>query len=91
MTGSNVPERAETAARPPVVHERVLVTWLAIFPLVALALWAAEPFTAGWHPVLRAFALTIVVVPTAVYLVVPRLMAGYLRLTRPRRVLRMSE
>jgi hypothetical protein len=27
----------------------------------------------SWHPVLRAFVLTLVVVPTAVYVVLPRL------------------
>jgi multisubunit Na+/H+ antiporter MnhC subunit len=33
----------------------------------------------GWHPVLRAFVLTAVIVPLAVYLIVPRLTALYLR------------
>ena len=63
----------------PSVHERALVTWLAIFPLVALGLWALGPVMDGWHPVLRALGLTLVVVPLAVYVVVPRLMAAYLR------------
>jgi multisubunit Na+/H+ antiporter MnhC subunit len=31
------------------------------------------PFTVGWDPVLRAFMLTLVVVPLAVSLVAPRL------------------
>ena len=31
------------------------------------------PFTVGWDPVLRAFVLTLVVVPLPVYLAVPRL------------------
>ena len=35
------------------------------------------PFTVGWDPVLRAFVLTLVVVPLAVYLVVPWLMSIY--------------
>ena len=68
-----------TAPRLPSVHERALVTWLAIFPLVALGLWALGPVMDGWHPVLRALGLTLVVVPLAVYVVVPRLMAAYLR------------
>jgi multisubunit Na+/H+ antiporter MnhC subunit len=37
----------------------------------------AAPLTEGWHPVLRALVLTLVVVPVAVYLVLPRLFAGY--------------
>ena len=39
---------------------------------------------AGWHPVLRAFVLTGVIVPLAVYFIVPRLTAPYLRLARRR-------
>ena len=42
------------------------------------------PLTEGWHPVLRALVLTLVVVPVAVYLVLPRLFAGYGALLRRR-------
>jgi antibiotic biosynthesis monooxygenase (ABM) superfamily enzyme len=40
------------------------------------------PIAESWHPVLRAFVLTLVVVPLAVYLVVPQLMRGYSALRR---------
>ncbi|GAT87490.1 hypothetical protein CVCC1112_2149 [Paenarthrobacter nicotinovorans] len=40
------------------------------------------PIMEPWHPVLRALVLTAFVVPTAVYLVVPRLMAGHGALSR---------
>ena len=61
----------------PSIHVRAVITWLAIFPLVALGMMAVAPLTEGWHPVLRALVLTLVVVPVAVYLVLPRLFAGY--------------
>lgn len=67
---------------PPSVHVRVVVTWLAIFPLVALGMTAIAPVSADWHPVLRSLVLTLVVVPLAVYVVVPRLLAGYGALRR---------
>ncbi|MBG6058250.1 antibiotic biosynthesis monooxygenase (ABM) superfamily enzyme [Cryobacterium sp. MP_M3] len=51
-----------------------MITWIAIFPLVALGSFAIAPFAADWNPVIRAFVLTVVVVPVAVYFVVPRLM-----------------
>jgi antibiotic biosynthesis monooxygenase (ABM) superfamily enzyme len=54
-------------------------------PLVAIGLTAMAPFTVGWDPVLRAFVLTLVVVPLAVSLVVPRLMSIYDRYLAPRR------
>jgi antibiotic biosynthesis monooxygenase (ABM) superfamily enzyme len=66
---------------PASIHVRAALTWLAIFPLVAIGLTAMAPFTAGWDPVLRAFVLTLIVVPLAVYLVVPGLMSTYGRIS----------
>jgi hypothetical protein len=43
------------------------------------------PFTVGWDPVLRAFVLTLVVMPLAVSLVVHRLMSICDRYLAPRR------
>lgn len=76
---------APTAPPVPSVHVRAVVTWLAIFPLVALGMTAMAPFTDDWHPVLRALVLTIVVVPLAVYLVVPRLLRVYVTRVTGRR------
>jgi antibiotic biosynthesis monooxygenase (ABM) superfamily enzyme len=84
-------EDMNTAAPAPVrtpapsVHERAFITWTAIFPLVVLAQLALAPFIDAWPPILRTLAMTLVVVPIAVYVVVPRLMAAYLRVIRPRR------
>ena len=75
---------ATAAARPqgPSVHMRALITWIAIFPLVSVGMLLLGPIMEPWHPVLRALVLTAFVVPTAVYLVVPRLMAGHGALSR---------
>jgi len=54
-----------------------VITWIAIFPLVTLGFFAIAPFATDWNPVLRALVLTVVVVPVAVYLVVPQLMRIY--------------
>jgi antibiotic biosynthesis monooxygenase (ABM) superfamily enzyme len=62
---------------PPSIHVRAAITWLAIFPLVAIGMMAAAPLMESWHPIFRAMTLTLVVVPTAVYLVLPRLFAIY--------------
>jgi len=72
------------APKPPSVHARAVITWIAIFPLVTLGLFALGPFTAEWNPVPRAFVLTIVVVPVAVYLVVPQLLRVYGKLRSAR-------
>ncbi len=69
---------------PPSLHIRAVITWLAIFPLVAIGMTAIAPVSSDWHPVLRAFVLTLVVVPVAVYAVVPQLMRGYGALARRR-------
>ena len=72
--------QAAPAAAPPSVHIRAFVTWLAIFPLVAVGLTVMGPFVQDWHPMLRAFVLTLALVPLAVYVVVPRLMRLVLRI-----------
>jgi antibiotic biosynthesis monooxygenase (ABM) superfamily enzyme len=72
------------APAPPSIHVRAIITWLAIFPLVAVGMTAMSPFTIGWHPVLRSLVLTLIVVPLAVYVVVPRLLALHQRLRSKR-------
>lgn len=69
----------------PSVHVRAIATWVTIFPLVALGMTAMAPFSGDWHPVLRALVLTAVIVPLAVYVVVPRLLGLYVRRETARR------
>ncbi|AHH15572.1 hypothetical protein NONO_c07640 [Nocardia nova SH22a] len=73
-----------SAPAVPSVHLRAVVTWCAIFPMVTIGMFAMAPFTAAWHPVLRTLVLTAFVVPAAVYVVVPRLLAGVQRIARHR-------
>jgi antibiotic biosynthesis monooxygenase (ABM) superfamily enzyme len=85
---ANEPNPGPSLSSPrtaPSIHVRAALTWLAIFPLVAIGISAMAPFTVGWDPVVRAFLLTLVVVPLAVYLVVPWLMSSYDRYLAPRR------
>ncbi|MFC6356000.1 hypothetical protein [Luethyella okanaganae] len=99
-TGPAIPAPTPTPSPPtalgtptthptPSVHVRAAITWLAIFPLVAVGMTLLGPVTDTWHPVLRALVLTLIVVPIAVYLVVPRLFAGYGEITRRRMARRM--
>ena len=80
------PDPSPSSARtPPSIHVRAALTWLAIFPLVAIGITAMAPFTVGWDPLLRVFVLTLVTVVLAVYLVVPwftRIYERYLALRR---------
>ena len=75
-----------TAPVVPSIHIRALATWITIFPLVAIALTIMGPITVGWPPVLRAFVLTAIIVPLAVYVIVPRLLGVYVRRVAVRRV-----
>jgi antibiotic biosynthesis monooxygenase (ABM) superfamily enzyme len=59
------------------VHIRAAITWLAIFPLVSLGFVTVIPLMGAAHPILKVFVLTLMVVPLAVYLVVPNLMKLY--------------
>lgn len=67
----------------PSVHIRALATWVTIFPLVTLGMYVLQPFSAEWPPIVRAFALTVAIVPLAVYLVVPRLLSVYVKAVQP--------
>jgi antibiotic biosynthesis monooxygenase (ABM) superfamily enzyme len=66
--------------KPPSIHARALITWLAIFPLVSIGFYTVIPLMAGAHPLLKVFVLTLLVVPAAVYIVVPNLMKVYAKL-----------
>ena len=78
------PVAPSTQPRPASVHVRAALTWIAIFPLVAIGMIVIAPFSESWHPVVRAFVLTVVIVPLAVYLLVPQLLHGY-SAVRPRK------
>ena len=56
-----------------------IVVWLAIYPTITLVLWLAGPRVAGWPLALRTLAITAVVVPLMVYLLMP----AFQRLLRP--------
>lgn len=66
------PALAPAPPAPPSIHARAVMTWLAIFPLVSIGMLALGPLMDSWHPVLRALGLTLLVVPCAVYVVMPR-------------------
>jgi antibiotic biosynthesis monooxygenase (ABM) superfamily enzyme len=70
--------------KPPSIHIRALITWLAIFPLVSLGFLTVVPLMGSAHPLLKVFVLTLIVVPLAVYLVVPNLMKVYFKLAAKR-------
>lgn len=80
----DTPAAPVPATAPPSVHVRAVVTWLAIFPLVSIGMLLLAPVSESWHPILRALVLTAVVVPLAVYVVVPRLLGAYGALARRR-------
>ena len=66
--------------KPPSIHVRAVITWLAIFPLVSIGFYTVIPLMGNVHPLLKVLVLTLLVVPAAVYLVVPNLMKVYAKL-----------
>jgi len=71
MTQPHPGPSLSSARTAPSIHVLAVLTWLAIFPLVAIGITAMAPFTTSWDPLLRVFVLTTIVVPLSVYLVVP--------------------
>lgn len=63
-------------ARPGLisVHIRALITWISICPLAMTGMYVESRLVPTWPIPARAVILTAVVVPLAVYVVVPRLL-----------------
>jgi antibiotic biosynthesis monooxygenase (ABM) superfamily enzyme len=77
-----MPDRGYGAPLPPAEprYRRVLITWLAIFPLVTTVLAAGEPLGLGALPLIaRSVVITAIVVPLAVLWVIPALRRAFLR------------
>ncbi|MBT2470913.1 hypothetical protein J7E97_24365 [Streptomyces sp. ISL-66] len=70
------------ATPPPSVHRRALITWLAIYPTVTAVVALIGGATAGLPLPVQTMILTAVVVPVAVYVLVPALMKANTSLTR---------
>lgn len=70
--------------KPPNIHVSALIVWLTIFPLVAIVGTVLAPVIADWHPVLRAFVVTVIVVPIAAYWLMPQMFRWYAAIERRR-------
>ncbi|TYL53966.1 hypothetical protein [Agromyces mariniharenae] len=68
----------------PNIHVTALIVWLTIFPLVAIVSVLLAPVIADWHPVLRAFVVTLIVVPIAAYWLMPQMFRWYAAIERRR-------
>ncbi|APA97418.1 hypothetical protein [Nocardia seriolae] len=65
----------------PSVHRRAVITWLAVYPTITLALALLGPLMTGLPLMARTLVLTAVVVPATAYLLVPMLMKANHHLT----------
>lgn len=66
----------------PPKYKTAIVVWLAIYPLITLILWAFGPYLAQIPLALRTLLLTVILVPTMVYALIPlwqRLLAKWLK------------
>lgn len=70
--------------KPPSIHVRAFITWLAIYPLVLIVFFTVLPLMGNTSPFLKVLVLTLIVIPTAVYLVVPNLMKVYFAIVAKR-------
>ena len=67
---------------PPPRWKMMIVVWLAIYPVLTLVLWLVGPTIRDWPVALRTLALTVLIVPLMVYVLIPgiqRLLAPWLR------------
>jgi len=79
-----------TVPPKPNIHMAALIVWLTIFPLAAIFSTLLAPITVEWHPVLRTFVLTLIVVPIAAYWLMPQMFRWYAALARHRAMRRSN-
>lgn len=63
-------------------HKMAFIIWLAIFPLITLTFYLFGDLLLLLPLVLRTFILTIIIVPTVFYIIVPlytRLLSGWFK------------
>ena len=90
-TSSTPPQHAGSGTPPamPPRWKTAVVVWLAIYPSITFIQWLVGPKIQTWPLAVRTLALTAVLVPVMVYLLIPgfqRLLAPWLRrpAVRPR-------
>ncbi|GAB2556965.1 hypothetical protein [Nocardia heshunensis] len=57
----------------PSVHRRAIITWLAVYPTITIALALLGPEMGSLPVFVRTLILTAIVVPTSAYLLIPML------------------
>ncbi|MEU8774242.1 hypothetical protein [Streptomyces sp. NPDC048606] len=62
------------APAAPSIHRRALITWLAVYPTITLALALLRPLLGDVPLPVQTLVLTVIAIPVVVYLVVPALM-----------------
>lgn len=80
-TLTTTPAVVAPVAAMPSVHRRALITWLAVYPTITVALALLGPEMGGLPVFLKTLVLTVIVVPVSAYLLVPMLMKANQRLT----------
>ena len=86
-TGDSTRGHEEPVHLTPPRYKVAVVVWLAIYPTVVLTLLLVRPFTQDLPVPLQALVLTLIVVPLAVWFLIPwlnRLLAGWLSGERQR-------
>jgi antibiotic biosynthesis monooxygenase (ABM) superfamily enzyme len=74
--GSHAPVRSRAAARPPVGPARyklALLTWVSAYAVITVLLALLGPTMASWPLVLRTLLLSVTMVVTLTWVVMPRL------------------
>ncbi|MFI7244731.1 hypothetical protein [Streptomyces qinglanensis] len=67
-------------ASAPSAHRRALITWLAVYPTITVALGVLGPPTANLPLPVRTLILTLIVVPVSAYALIPALLRMNARL-----------
>ena len=75
-TAAAAPAAVSRPAAPP-RYRQALIVWLAIYPTITLLLEFGGPVINDWPLPLRTLAITAVVVPTMVFVLIPALQRAF--------------
>lgn len=71
---------------PPARYKMMIVTWLAVYPLITAVSFALQPFLGDLPTAARTLAFTVIMVPLMTYVVMPRMTRLFAKWLYPGRV-----
>lgn len=71
MNTQRLEKQVQTTPFEPPRYKRAITIWIALYPAVVIALSLLRPIVGEWPIPLQALALTAVIIPAAIWVLIP--------------------